>query len=163
MKDTTAIRRRLTKKKFLLQTIPHKLQRYETVGDWQPGNPAKITVSQMGNDDYEALVMLHEFVEFLLCQKRGITDKEVTVFDIAFEKARAAEIRHIMKSYRRRGSYGRTVTRQAQIDRINNMEPGDDSQAPYYKEHQFATAMEKALCHELGIDWHKYDKTVMSL
>ena len=163
MKDTNAIRRQLTKKKFLIQTIPHKLQRYQTVGDWEPGNPAKITVSEMGNDDYEFLVMVHELIEFYLCQKHGITSEMVDKFDFAFEKERAAEIRHIMKSHPRRGRYGRAQTRQMDIDRINNREPGDDPNAPYYKEHQFATMMEKALCHELGVNWDKYDKTVMNL
>ena len=160
-----AIKRSLTKKKFLLQTIPHKLQRYDTVGDWIPGSPAKITVSQMGNDDYEFLVMVHELVEFYLCQKRGIGDKEVSAFDIKFEKNRAKEIREARKRHRRSPSYlhWKHGFLKRTIDAINSKEPGDDPKAPYFKEHQFATMIEKALCRELKVDWRKYDKTIMSL
>lgn len=42
-------------------------------------------------------------------------------------------------------------------------EPGNDKRAPYFKEHQFATRIEKMLCNELGIDWNKYDKVISKL
>lgn len=37
-------------------------------------------------------------------------------------------------------------------------EPGDDKSAPYYKEHQFATKIEKLVCEELGLDWNAYER-----
>ena len=37
-------------------------------------------------------------------------------------------------------------------------EPGDDTAAPYHKEHVYATAVEYSLCKELGLDPKKYDE-----
>ena len=37
-------------------------------------------------------------------------------------------------------------------------EPGDNKEAPYYNEHQFATEIEKAIIDELDIHWSKYEK-----
>ena len=36
-------------------------------------------------------------------------------------------------------------------------EPGDDLNAPYHKEHVYASAVEYSLCKELGIDPKEYD------
>lgn len=36
-------------------------------------------------------------------------------------------------------------------------EPGDDRAAPYYREHQFATSIERLMAHELGVDWNEYE------
>ncbi len=124
--------------RVVIETIPHGSQRYETVGDWwfDPDGTLQIRTSDMGNEDYEILVALHELVEVLLCKKRGITDEVVSAFDVAFEAARVEG---------------------------NEDEPGDDPAAPYRKEHLFATGVEKLLAAELGVDWKTYDKAVMSL
>jgi hypothetical protein len=37
-------------------------------------------------------------------------------------------------------------------------EPGDDPEAPYFKEHQFASIIERLMAHELGVDWQSYNK-----
>ncbi len=42
-------------------------------------------------------------------------------------------------------------------------EPGDDPEAPYQKEHNFATGIERLMCSELGIKWQDYDGTVGEL
>jgi hypothetical protein len=42
-------------------------------------------------------------------------------------------------------------------------EPGDDPRAPYYKEHFFATNIERMIAHEMGIDWNEYSQKVESL
>lgn len=96
----------------------------------------QIRVSDMGNEDYESLVALHELVEVLLCQKRGITTEEVDAFDKAFEAARPDG---------------------------NNDEPGDDPKAPYKKEHFFATNIEKLMSAELGVDWTAYEAAINRL
>jgi hypothetical protein len=36
-------------------------------------------------------------------------------------------------------------------------EPGDDRSAPYYKQHQIATRMERQMAYEMGIDWNEYE------
>jgi hypothetical protein len=35
-------------------------------------------------------------------------------------------------------------------------EPGDQKDAPYFSQHQFATKLEKKFCKELGIRWKEY-------
>jgi hypothetical protein len=130
--------------KFVLETIPHDKQRYETVGDWIPnesedGSGGTIRVSDMGNDDYAFMVGIHEMIKFYLCSKKGVTDETVTAFDTQYE------------ADREKGLHG------------PDEEPGDDPGAPYKSEHFFATTIERQLCDKLGIDWNEYDKTVMSL
>ena len=123
---------------ILIKTIPHKKQRYETVGDWvvEPDGTLKIFVSEMGDSDYNFLVALHELVELYLCQKRVIKQEAVDKFDIEFEKNRPEG---------------------------DESEPGDHPDAPYRKEHFFATNIERMIALELGVDWKLYDKAVMSL
>ena len=121
-----------------IKTILHRQQRYSTIGDWTilPDGSLKISVSDMGNDDYAFLVAVHELCEVWLCKKRGITQKAVDTFDIIFEQNRAEG---------------------------DESEPGDHPDAPYRKEHFFATSIERLLAAELGVDWAKYDKTVVEL
>lgn len=74
--------------KIIIETIPHKDQRYPTVGDWQfLGDELLIRVSEMGDWKKEALVGIHELVEALLCKSRGITQEEVDKFDMAYKGA----------------------------------------------------------------------------
>ena len=124
--------------KIVIETIPHLTHRYQTCGDWyrdKEGN-LQIKVSQEIGDEYALLVALHELVEVALCEKRGITTDQVDAFDKAFEAARVEG---------------------------NEDEPGDDPNAPYRKEHFFATSIERLMSAELGVDWKEYDEKIMSL
>jgi hypothetical protein len=122
---------------ILLETIAHEAQRYPTVGDWVlDGDSIRIMVSKMEPEDYSFLVGLHELVEVWLCKKRGISQESVDAFDIEYEKKRSEG---------------------------DESEPGDDPEAPYYREHQFATEIEKMMAAELGVDWEIYNSTVESL
>lgn len=127
--------------KVRVEVIPHNQQRYPTVGDWlyEKDGTLVIRVSRMTDPRYAMLVALHELVEVLLCNQRGITQKEVDRFDIQFEKDRAA------------GKHG------------EDDEPGDHPKAPYRKEHFFATNIEALMAGELGVDWKKYEEAVYSL
>lgn len=124
--------------KITIETIPHDLQRYETVGDWKFNKKGDLTisVSQMGDFHYEMLVAVHELIEVLLCQDRGIEQETVDAFDIAFEEAR----------------------KPGNLD-----EPGDSKKAPYHKEHVFATVVEKLLSKEFKVKWKDYEKTINEL
>lgn len=125
-----------------IDTIQHSDQRYPTVGDyWYTTLPSgegttELRVSDMGNADYEFLVALHELVESYLCKKRGIAEESITDFDKKFEAERTAE----------------------SLD-----EPGNSPDAPYHKEHLFATSIERQVAAELGVDWDAYDETVINL
>ena len=123
--------------RIIIETIPHKRQRYETCGDWYfRKGVLHIKVSKMSDWRREMLVAVHELVEVLLCKDRGITTAEVDAFDKAFEKARAPG---------------------------NEDEPGDDPKAPYRKEHFFATNIEALMSAEYGINWQEYEKKINAL
>lgn len=116
-----------------IKTIPHKEQRYDTVGDWvfdADGNLA-ITVSEMTDWRHEMLVAFHELAEALLCEARGIPGAAVDAFDRAYDPGFTEPV-----------------------------EPGDHPNAPYRREHFFATTVERMLCAELGVAWHDYDAAV---
>jgi len=121
-----------------IEVIPHDQQRYPTCGDWffdADGN-LTIRVSRMSDWRHEALVAVHELVEVLLCKQRGISQSEVDAFDKQFEANRPEG---------------------------NEDEPGDDPDAPYRKEHFFATNLEALLSAELDVEWPTYEKEVQSL
>lgn len=125
-----------------IQTIPHKTQRYPTVGDYfiDDEDNLQILVSDMGNVDFEFLVAVHELVEAYLCLKRGIDYDRITEFDKRFEQMR--------KQF---------------PDIVKGREPGDDEEAPYASEHSIASNIERQLAEEMQIDWHEYDKKVNEL
>jgi hypothetical protein len=119
-----------------IQTIDHKNQRYETLGDWfhveqeEPGMRAMIRVSDLGDDRYNFLIAFHELIEMVLCHERGITAEDVDNFDLTFE---------------------------------GSGEPGDHPAAPYFREHQFAMMMEQIMAQELGVDWENYTQQCENL
>ena len=42
-------------------------------------------------------------------------------------------------------------------------DPGASEAAPYHKEHMFAEHIERAIAHELGINWDAYDEACTNL
>lgn len=120
----------------ILKVIPHNKQRYDSVGDYfKKGNKWFILCSKM-KAEFVFLVLIHEFVEWFLCQMRGIKNEDIDKFDMEFEKNR------------KQG---------------NEDEPGDDPRAPYFCEHQFASQIEKTCAEELGVDWNEYEDILMKL
>ena len=127
--------------KILIEKIPHRSQRYDTVGDYfYDLDHLSIKVSDMKNENYEFLVAIHELIESHLCSKRKISEEDISKYDIAFEEVRA--------------NFSTL---------IGDQEPGDMIAAPYNKEHLFATKIEKMIADELGVDWDRYEKKVNSL
>lgn len=123
----------------VFKAIPHKKHRYITCGDYyQKGKKWYIVCSQM-KIEFVFLVLIHEFVEWFLTQRRGILEPDIKAFDEMFEKEREA------------GKW------------LNDEEPGDDPRAPYFCEHQFATQIEKECAEEMGVDWNEYEDTCIKL
>jgi hypothetical protein len=122
--------------KINFEVIPHEDHRYSTVGDyWKDHNGVdQFRVSDMGNNDYEFLVFIHELIESYLTGKRGIKEPGIMAFDVEFEKKREKG--------------------------LVEGEPGDAIDAPYRKEHRFAENIERQVAFELGVDWFQYDKIV---
>lgn len=139
LRPRSAVSRKDQKPIFSVAQVPHRKQRYETVGDWIPGKPAQIRVSKMKDQRYVFLVALHEMIEYELCRMHGISDKEVVAFDVNFEAERRMNLHPI------------------------DAEPGDHPKAPYRNEHEFATMIEMMVAHKLGVSWSDYEKAVLSL
>lgn len=123
-----------------IRTVPHKDQRYPTPGDFfEKDGVLCIRVSQELPEKEALLVALHELIEVTLCKDRGITEKQVDDFDMQFEKDRESG-RHSIAA-----------------------EPGDHPDAPYRKEHFFATNLERLMAAELGVDWAAYEYRIQTL
>ena len=118
--------------------VPLSEQQYTTLGDYcKTKYGVRFKITDIGNQDFENLIFLHEYNEYLLTQKRGITIKQITDFDLQWE---VLYYKHLNTT----------------------QEPGDDPKAPYHKEHEFAKLIEREICEQLGYSWEEYDNYVMS-
>jgi hypothetical protein len=126
--------------KILLDVIPHSEQRYPTPGDYfKEDGMWKIVASELPNPDHSFLIQLHELIELYLTQKRGIEEPDIMAFDLQYEKERNVG------------------------DHSEEEEPGDDPRAPYYREHQYASAVEYLMAVALDVDRNDYDNAVLEL
>jgi len=71
---------------FTGKTVEAKEMRYDTVGDWnikkgKDSSSVDVWTADMGNVDFNFLILIHELVEAYLCLKRNISNKEVMDFD----------------------------------------------------------------------------------
>jgi hypothetical protein len=121
-----------------IEAIPHSDHRYPTVGDWQikGSGTIHVRVSRMPDDRYEFLVGIHEAIEAFLCMKAGVSQDAVDQFDREYETNRSKD---------------------------DDSEPGDSHTAPYYRQHQIATGIERILAAELGVDWNFYESVIAEL
>jgi hypothetical protein len=113
---------------ILITFVPHAKQRYETMGDWYVNDKGQwvIVVDEMGDWRKSVAVAIHELVEMSLCMDRGIEEQDVTDFDLKFNATETPG------------------------------ESGDEPDAPYHKEHRFATHIEREIVEELGVEWGTY-------
>lgn len=120
-----------------VEVIPHKQQRYDTVGDWQfLGNNLHIDVSDTGSRLSNELVVVHELVEALLCRAAGIIQGAVDTFDVDYEDKR----------------------KEGDVS-----EPGNSPAAPYYRQHVFADIVERMLARELNVNWDEHSARVEAM
>lgn len=132
----------------ILRETPHDQQRYDTCGDWYTSSGAGlvIKVSHLKDRREMFLIAIHELIEAFLCECAGITEISVDEFDKNFDHTCSF-------------SDGRKSSRMM----ITNMEPGDSIDAPYYKQHQIASAIERILAAEVGVSWLEYSKHIEEL
>ena len=119
-----------------IKSIPHKKQRYETLGDYFYDKKGKLQVriSELPDAVFEKMILIHELVELFICEQEGIEIKDIDAFDIKFEKER------------KKGKHS------------DDAEPGHDPRAPYRSQHIFAENVERLLCDRLGINFDYYSK-----
>lgn len=124
-----------------IRTIPHNTQRYETVGDYfyDDMGTLQVRISDMKSEIYEKMVIIHELIEEAISKYKGVTEQQITDFDLYFERRRGLGL----------------VTEDA--------EAGFDANAPYRIEHTFATSVEMGICALCGIDWMEYSNFVNKL
>lgn len=115
--------------KIEAKAIAHSEHRYPTLGDYwtDADGTEQVRTTSFPDWRHEFLILLHEMVETMLCRHRGIKEPDIKVFDEAFEAS---------------GKQG---------------EPGDERDAPYYAEHQFAQAMEMMMAQALDVNWREYE------
>ncbi len=125
--------------KLIVNSIPHSSQKYPTIGNYFDENGIEyIEVSEMDQRSTR-LVVIHELIEKWLTENDGITEKEITDFDLMFEDERE------------NGKHG-------EYD-----EPGDDIRAPYRKQHRIATLIEKSICLEFNMTWEQHENNCNKL
>lgn len=131
---------------FSFEIIAHSRQVYDTCGNYfRRGKAIIFQISRTKDPRYSLLVLLHEFIEYMLCRFRGVKLKDIDRFDLAYEKARAAR------------------QEAAPCGCRFQEDPGDDLHCPYRAEHQVATACEKLLADFLGVSWLEYEEAIVKL
>jgi len=129
--------------KIVIETIPHAQQRYATPGDWtseidQDGNwNARITVSELPTK----IALFPEKFAFLVAIHELIEVALCREAGVSTEAVDEFDLHYA-------GSRD---------------EPGDDDDAPYYAQHQFACGIERQLAAALGVDWDEYSEAVDAL
>ena len=111
--------------KISIQFKPEDQMRYPTLGDWWwEAGGLHIAAAIDHGEDRAFLVALHEFVEAWLCRRGGVSEDEVTAFDLSFiaEGHAAGE------------------------------EPGDDPRAPYRLQHRKAMLIEHLMASFLDLN-----------
>ncbi len=129
--------------KITIETIPYEKMRIPgQIGDWQwqSGGGLLIQVSEMPDWRYEAAVAVHELVEVLLCNHDGVSEADVDAFDMAYENDRPP--------------FGMPGA---------DSEAGDDRNAPYARQHCFATAVERMMIAAFGLSWADYEQAIEAL
>jgi len=72
-----------TIRQIVIDFIPHRQQRYRTVGDWFfDGDVLRINASATPDERHQQLVAVHELVEALTCNVDGVTQEAVDAFDM---------------------------------------------------------------------------------
>lgn len=127
--------------KIEIEIKPKELMRYNTVGDYfyLPDGTLKFEIADTGYEFYNKTVLIHEMIEEALTKKRGITEHQITDFDLYYEKRRE---QGLVKE---------------------DSEPGFDANSPYLIEHSFATGVEMGMIGLCGISWIDYDNLINEL
>lgn len=142
---------------FVVTVVPHAQQRYSTAGDWQVINARIIVrVSDTGDARCNFLLALHEAVEAWLCQRHGVTQRQVDEFDMQqwpeIKSVYARAVREIRSLYPRQPN-----------EAIVHDEPGEWPFAPYHKEHMLAVRIERMVARLLFVNWQRYEARLEAL
>jgi hypothetical protein len=120
-----------------VQIIKHEDQRYPTVGDWVFGEdtPAKM---------HNLLVSVSQ---------TGNQDYNDLVAVHEIIEAILCKANGVLDE----------VVTNWDRDHIDHPDPGSIPGCPYYREHYFATIVEKMRASELGVNWDEYEEALEKL
>src|SRR5574337_883641 len=78
--------------KIIIETVPKEKIRNNQVGDYYylENGTLQINVADLGNEKFETLIALHEFIEERLTKWNGITEPEISKYDEDYERKREA-------------------------------------------------------------------------
>lgn len=119
-----------------IKVIPESEMRQEVNGAdwfWDSDGNLQVRVSPLSDWRREVLLAIHETVEAIMCKYNGVTQQQVDAFDLEYDKTHSFDLN-----------------------------AGDETNAPYRKEHTFATAIERILAGVLEVPWKEYDDELAS-
>lgn len=120
--------------KIEINFISHNKQRYPTVGDWQiKGSKLKINVSNTSDFRMNSLIAIHELIESLSCYFNNISSESVDNYDVN------------------------------NLDTAGSANFDDNTDSPYFVQHNDALALEWIMSRFLGVDWKKYSEIINNL
>jgi hypothetical protein len=132
---------------IIIIAIPHIMQRYDTCGDWYE---APAFWEQMKTPGDRAVRCLQIRVSAELPRKEQFL----------------AAIHELVEAFLCECA----GVSEAEVDKFDlaygppdEGEPGDESIAPYYRQHQFASGIERILAAEAGVDWLNYERHINEL
>lgn len=125
-------------KDIIVKTIPIEEQRYNTAGDyWETDTEIHFRITKQRDERSDWAILLHEMTEFALTKQHGITEQQITDYDLWWEANNKA---------------GRT----------NANEPGDEVGCPYRDEHSISLIIERIYCMAAGVNWWEHDEQIIS-
>jgi hypothetical protein len=125
---------------FVALTLPHKqLPDYPDCGSWKvnaDNSPAFIGAADTGDDISNAAILLHEFIEVMMCWIHGVKEESVSKFDkMWFEE-------------------------QEKGLHTSDDEPGYDPRAPYRDWHLVAERFEREFVVQAGMMWNQHCENI---
>jgi hypothetical protein len=118
---------------YAIQVIPHDLQEYNTMGNWREFPASKKAL-------VNGPLMLIEVDDL------GDWRKELVVAIHEMVEAALCKHRGIPES----------VVSDFDKSHLDSPQPGDEPDAPYRREHEFATDIERLIARELDVDPQSY-------
>lgn len=125
--------------RIVIDTLPHAEQRYETGGDWfeDPDGTWRIRVSELPTKT----ALFPEKFAFLVAFHELVEMALCKSAGVTEKQVDSFDLTYA-------GSF---------------VEPGDDIEAPYYRQHQMATALERTMAAQLDVDWNEYEAAINDL
>lgn len=132
---------------ILIKAIPHSEQRYPTVGDWYTTSTRTKDFDQKGE----------------IPNPKDTLQVRMSIMSDWRYEALVAVHELVEALLCARAGVTPKMVDQFDMSWKGEGEPGDDPRAPYFAQHQAATAIEKQFANYLGVDWQAYEKEVDSL